>query len=87
MARAVEASGGHAIVVGAQGARAGDADPEWLDHGPGRNWETATAVELVKTIDSRYRTIPTRTGRVLLGISAGGYGAALIGSHHPETYS
>ena len=87
VARAVEASGGHAIVVGAQGARAGDADPEWLDHGPGRNWETATAVELVKTIDSRYRTIPTRTGRVLLGISAGGYGAALIGSHHPETYS
>jgi enterochelin esterase-like enzyme len=87
VARAVRASGDGAIVVGAQGARAGDRDPEWLDHGPGRGWETATAVELVHTIDARYRTIATRAGRVLLGVSAGGYGATLIGSHHPSTYS
>lgn len=87
VAQAVEQSGHQAIVVGAQGARAGEADPEWLDHGPGRNWETATAVELVNTIDQRYRTIPARTGRLLIGISAGGYGAMLIGSHHPATYS
>ncbi len=87
VAQAVEGSGHQAIVVGAQGARSGDTDPEWLDHGPGRDWETATAVELVKTIDSRYRTIPTRAGRILIGISAGGYGAALIGSHNPGTYS
>ena len=52
VAQAVELSGHQAIVVGAQGARSGDPDPEWLDHGPGRNWETATAVELVKTIDT-----------------------------------
>ena len=87
VASAVRASGDGAIVVGAQGARMGDRDPEWLDHGPGRDWETATAVELVRTIDSRYRTIATRAGRVLLGVSAGGYGATLISSHHPSTYS
>ena len=87
VARAVEASGHPAIIVGAQGARSGDRDPEWLDHGPGRKWETATAVELVRTIDSHYRTVVGRTGRVLIGISAGGYGAMLIGSHHPGTYS
>jgi enterochelin esterase-like enzyme len=72
-----------AILVGAQGARPGDTDPEWHDRGPGRNWETATARELVRQIDSRYRTIARRAGRAIVGVSAGGYGAALIGIHHP----
>jgi enterochelin esterase-like enzyme len=87
VAQAVQRSGHQAIVVGAQGARDSDPDPEWLDRGPGENWETATAVELVHAIDRRYRTIASRAGRVLIGISAGGYGAMLIGSHHPDTYS
>jgi S-formylglutathione hydrolase FrmB len=87
VARAIELSGRQAIVVGAQGARKGESDPEWIDHGPGRNWETATAVELVRTIDARYRTLATRSARVLVGISAGGYGAMLIAAHHPTTYS
>jgi putative tributyrin esterase len=86
IADAVERSGHQAIVVGAQGARAGDTDPEWRNWGPGRNWETATATELVRVIDGRYRTIPTRAGRLLVGISAGGYGATLIANHHPSTY-
>ncbi len=85
--RPVEASGMPAIVVGAQGARTGDTDPEWHDWGPGRDWETATSKELVSVIDSRYRTIPSRTGRALIGISAGGYGATLIGIHNPSVYS
>jgi enterochelin esterase-like enzyme len=86
VARAVERSGRTAIVVGAQGARHGDTDPEWRDWGPGRNWETATAVELVHVIDSRYRTIAARAGRLLVGVSAGGYGATLIANHFPATY-
>jgi enterochelin esterase-like enzyme len=82
------ASTGHpAIVVGAQGARAGDTDPEWHDWGPGRDWETATESELVTWIDDHYRTIPERSARAIIGISAGGYGATLIAIHHPETYS
>jgi enterochelin esterase-like enzyme len=85
--RPVEASGMAAIVVGAQGAREGDPDPEWHDWGAGRNWETATAKELVSVIDSRYRTIAARNARALIGISAGGYGATLIAIHHPSTYS
>lgn len=85
--RPVERSGMPAIVVGAQGSRKGDTDPEWHDWGLGRNWETATAKELVSVIDSRYRTIPTRAARGLIGISGGGYGATLIGIHHPAVYS
>jgi enterochelin esterase-like enzyme len=76
-----------AIVVGAQGARPGDTDPEWHNWGPGRNWETATESELVTWIDDHYRTIPQRSARGIVGISAGGYGATLIAIHHPETYS
>jgi enterochelin esterase-like enzyme len=85
--RPVEASGMPAIVVGVQGARKGDTDPEWHDWGPGRDWETATSKELVSVIDSRYRTIPSRSARALIGISAGGYGATLIGIHHASVYS
>jgi enterochelin esterase-like enzyme len=82
-----EAAGRPAIVVAPQGARAGDSDPEWHDWGTGRDWETAVAVELVGRIDHDYRTIPGRRGRALIGMSAGGYGAALIGLHHLDTFS
>jgi enterochelin esterase-like enzyme len=75
-----------AIVVGAQGARARDTDPEWHDWGPGRHWATATQHELVAFVDGHYRTLAARSARAIVGISAGGYGATLIALHHPETY-
>jgi putative tributyrin esterase len=85
-ADSLDATNHPAIVVGAQGARDGDTDPEWRDWGAGRNWETATESELVKWIDGHYRTIPKRSGRAIIGVSAGGYGATLIAIHHPGTY-
>lgn len=75
-----------AILVGAQGARKGDTDPEWHNWGRGRDWETATASELIAQVDTHYRTIARRAGRAIVGVSAGGYGATLIGIHHPGTY-
>jgi S-formylglutathione hydrolase FrmB len=87
IAQAIEQTHRKAIVIGAQGARISDVDPEWLDHGPGEKWETATAKELVSVVDSHYRTIATRAGRLLVGISGGGYGAMLIALHNPGVYS
>jgi endo-1,4-beta-xylanase len=87
LGRAAQETGRKAIVVGMQGARRNDPDAEWHDWGAGRDWETATAHELVGEIDQRYRTIAKREGRVLVGVSAGGYGAALIGYHHPGVFS
>lgn len=87
IAEADEESGRRAIVVGVEGARDRDGDGEWRNWGPGRSRETAAAVELVHVIDSRYRTISSRAGRVILGISAGGYGATVIANHHPSVYS
>lgn len=87
IARGVEQAGRRAIVIGVQGATTSDTDPEWLDRGAGHGWETATAKELVAVVDRRYRTIADRSGRILVGISAGGYGATLIALHNPQVYS
>jgi enterochelin esterase-like enzyme len=80
-------AGRPAIVVAPQGARPGDTDPEWHDWGPGRDWENAVAEELVEQVDRRFRTIADRRGRALIGASAGGYGATIIGVRHPGTFS
>lgn len=82
VARAVEQAGLQLIVVAPQGATAADPDPEYLDAGPGDDWETAIAVQLPRLIDSLYRTVADRTGRAIVGVSAGGYGAMLLGLHH-----
>jgi enterochelin esterase-like enzyme len=84
---AAERAGRPAIVVTPQGARPGDTDPEWHDWGQGRNWATAIARETVATADRRYRTLPRRSARALIGISAGGYGAIVIGLHHLGLFS
>jgi enterochelin esterase-like enzyme len=76
-----------AVVVAIQGARDGEPDSEYLDAGPGRNWETAVANEVPRLIDARFRTIASRRGRALVGLSAGGYGAMLIGLHHLNRFS
>ena len=43
--------------------------------------------ELVSEIDGRYRTIATREGRAIGGLSIGGFGAMLLGLHHPDRYA
>jgi enterochelin esterase-like enzyme len=86
-AKALESAGKPAILVGPQGARDGDSDPEYLDWGTGRNWETALGTELPRYIDGHYRTIGGRKGRALVGLSAGGYGAALVALHRLAAFS
>ncbi|MGB8003119.1 MAG: alpha/beta hydrolase-fold protein [Gaiellaceae bacterium] len=87
LARALAASGRRAIIVAPQGARDHDSDPEYLDWGPGRNWETAITRDIVGYVDSHLRTIPTRRGRAIVGLSAGGYGAVLLALHHLPAFS
>lgn len=78
---------GPAILVMPQGARDSDTDPEYLNWGAGRNWETFIANEVPEVIDKRFRTIRSRAGRALIGISAGGYGATILGLHHLGRFS
>jgi S-formylglutathione hydrolase FrmB len=64
-------------VVPAAGATAGY-DGEWA----GR-WERALVDQIVPWIDQRLPTQPTAAGRVIAGLSAGGFGAVDIGLRHP----
>jgi enterochelin esterase-like enzyme len=78
---------GPAILVIPQGARVGDTDPEYLNWGAGRNWETYVATEVPRYVDAHFRTINSRSGRALVGVSAGGYGAMILGLHHLGEFS
>jgi putative tributyrin esterase len=73
---------GPAILVMPQGARDDDTDPEYLNWGAGREWETYVAEEVPRYIDAHFRTIRSRLGRAIVGVSAGGYGATILGLHH-----
>src|ERR1051326_5385736 len=53
------------ILVAPQGSARDDGDPEYLDWGPGRNWETAIALELPRYVDTHLPAIPRRDGRAL----------------------
>jgi len=85
--RALDALGRPAILVVPQAARAGDSDPEYLDRGPHEGWQTAIASELPRVVDARYRTIRSRSGRALIGISAGGYGAMHLALLHLDEFA
>jgi enterochelin esterase-like enzyme len=50
------------------------------------DFEQFIAHDVVAYIDARYRTIPNRASRGLVGHSMGGYGAARIGMKHPDVF-
>jgi S-formylglutathione hydrolase FrmB len=84
---ALDQAGGGAILVVPQGARYNEPDPEYVDRDKGDRWETAIASELTSDVDARYRTIASRAGRSIIGISAGGFGAMHIGFAHLAQYA
>jgi enterochelin esterase-like enzyme len=55
----------------------------WVD-GAKDKAESAFWSDLVPAIDLRYRTINTRGGRLVAGLSAGGYGAVRFGLRYPD---
>ncbi len=54
--------------------------------GPG-NFESALILDLLPEIDRRYPTHAEPSGRMIGGISMGGYGALRLGLGHPELFS
>lgn len=55
----------------------------WID-GARDKVESAFWNELVPSVDHSYRTIASREGRVIAGLSAGGYGAVRYGLKYPD---
>ena len=50
------------------------------------NWEDFITRDLVKYIDTKYRTVPHASSRGIAGHSMGGYGAIKIAMKHPEIF-
>lgn len=86
VADAVQTAGRRAIVVAPQGARSANSDSEYLDWSATQDWPRAITTDLTHCVDHRYRTIEARSGRALIGLSAGGYGALNIGLRNLKTF-
>jgi enterochelin esterase-like enzyme len=54
--------------------------------GPEGNWGTYTTRDVVEEIDSNYRTVQSREGRAIAGLSEGGYGAMNLGLKNLSEY-
>lgn len=52
-----------------------------------RNYETYVTKDLVGWIDGKYRTLGTREGRAIAGLSMGGFGAMELSLRHPERFA
>jgi enterochelin esterase-like enzyme len=75
------------ILVMPFGSTGSFTDKEWANGvRPHEGWETFVARDLVRAIDTRYRTIRSGEGRALAGLSEGGYGSLNIGIHHPDEF-
>ena len=53
---------------------------------PKAAFETYLTRDLVGFVDRTFRTIPTREGRVIAGLSMGGYGAVKLALKHPDLF-
>lgn len=54
---------------------------------PTYQYETFLSSELLKYIDTHYKTIANKTGRIITGLSMGGHGALYIASRHPQKFA
>jgi len=53
---------------------------------PKSQYETFVSDELVKEIDSKYKTIKDRSGRAITGLSMGGHGALYLAIKHQDVF-
>lgn len=49
-------------------------------------FETYLTKEVIPAIDQNYRTVRDRKGRVITGLSMGGYGSLYLSARHPDLY-
>jgi putative tributyrin esterase len=53
---------------------------------PGSQFETYITKEVIEKIDVSYRTVASKKGRVITGLSMGGHGALYLSTRHPELF-
>jgi enterochelin esterase-like enzyme len=76
-----------AILVMPFGSTGTFTDKEWANGWqPHQAWATFVSRDVVHAIDARFRTIASRRGRAIAGLSEGGYGAINIALQHPTEF-
>jgi len=53
---------------------------------PTSKYETYVSDELIKSIDSKYKTVKNRKGRAITGLSMGGHGALYLAFRHQDVF-
>lgn len=85
---AEQATAGLPVIVvqpdGGRGSWWADALTPGLDGLP--RWETFETRQLIPWIDANFRTVATRNGRAIAGLSMGGYGAMSYAARHPDLF-
>jgi putative tributyrin esterase len=56
------------------------------EEGQKNDWEDFIINDLVGHVDATFRTIATREGRAINGLSMGGYGGLMLGLKHPDMF-
>ncbi len=57
---------------------------DWVSGLP--HWETYHLGQLMPWVDQTFRTIPHREGRIIAGLSMGGFGALSYAAQHPDRF-
>lgn len=76
------AAGQPLIIVTPEGANSW-----YVDGANGEAWETYLTRDLVRDVDATFRTVASRDGRFIAGLSMGGYGAIKAALRHPDLYA
>lgn len=64
-----------------------DAGDSWYVNAGDERYEDYVALDLVGEVERRFRTEADRPGRMIAGLSMGGYGAFKIALRHPERFA
>jgi len=62
-------------------------DNSFFVNGPAGRYQDLVTRDLVAEVESRWRVVPGRSGRVLLGVSMGGYAALRIAFSEPTLFA
>ncbi len=75
------------ILVAPFGSTSEFTDEEWANGASaGNGWATFVWRDVVRAIDTRYRTLATGSARGIAGLSEGGFGAINIALHRPRDF-
>jgi S-formylglutathione hydrolase FrmB len=85
---AARITAGEPLIVVMPDSGAGGGYTDWYNNGKGGPpmWETYHIGQLVPWVDQNFRTLGTRAGRAIAGLSMGGFGTMSYAARHPHLF-